>query len=322
MKLSWAYKGKIFDPRDYTLPNNCKEFAQSPQTLVFDDFVRIYFSTRELDKSNGKFLSHIAFVDYDLEAMKMLRVSKDPVVALGNLGTFDEHGIFPINPLQVEDRILAYTCGWSRRSSVSVETSTGLLESHDKGITFQRVGEGPVLTSSLKEPFLVGDSFVKKFDDTYHMWYIYGTKWITNEETNVAERVYKISDALSKDGFNWTKNGGRCIIEDVLGPNECQALPTVVKHKDLYLMAFCFRYENDFRNNPERGYRLGYAYSHDLKDWKRDDSNSGFTHSDDGWDNEMQAYPHLFKFKEKVYLLYNGNQFGRHGFGLLELESD
>jgi hypothetical protein len=33
----------------------------------------------------------------------------------------------------------------------------------------------------------------------------------------------------------------------------------------------------------------------------------------------MQCYPHVFASDGKVYLLYNGNEFGRLGFGLAEL---
>ena len=61
--MRWIKHGKIFDPTQHQLPNSCFEYAQSPQTLVFDDFVRIYFSTRATDPVNGKFLSNIAFVD-------------------------------------------------------------------------------------------------------------------------------------------------------------------------------------------------------------------------------------------------------------------
>ena len=35
--MNWKKHGKIFDPTDYKLANNCLEFAQSPQTLVFKD---------------------------------------------------------------------------------------------------------------------------------------------------------------------------------------------------------------------------------------------------------------------------------------------
>ena len=52
------------------------QFAQSPQALVFDDFVRIYFSTRAMDTTNGKYLSHVAFVDMDKNLRDVIRVSE------------------------------------------------------------------------------------------------------------------------------------------------------------------------------------------------------------------------------------------------------
>jgi hypothetical protein len=33
----------------------------------------------------------------------------------------------------------------------------------------------------------------------------------------------------------------------------------------------------------------------------------------------MHCYPHVFEMDGKVLLLYNGNQFGRFGFGVAEL---
>ena len=127
--MRWKKLGQIFDPTKYKLMNGCTEFAQSPQTLVFDDFVRIYFSTRQKNEANGKFLSHIAFVDMEKNLKRVINISVKNVIELGCLGSFDEHGIFPINVVRDTDKILAYTCGWSRRVSVSIETSIGLAVS-------------------------------------------------------------------------------------------------------------------------------------------------------------------------------------------------
>ena len=165
--MKWKKLGKIFDPTKFDLPGDYFEFAQSPQTLVFEDFVRIYFSTRRKKDANGKFLSHIAFIEIDKEFKKIIRVSEHTVIPLGELVAFDEHGIFPINPLRVHGKIYAYTCGWSRRISVSVETSTGLAISNDEGLTFEKVGTGPVLSNSLHEPMLVGDSFVQFYNNQF-----------------------------------------------------------------------------------------------------------------------------------------------------------
>ena len=34
----------------------------------------------------------------------------------------------------------------------------------------------------------------------------------------------------------------------------------------------------------------------------------------------MQCYPSLFACDDRVFLFYNGNEFGRYGFGVAELE--
>ncbi len=316
--MQWIKRGQIFDPTSHNLDFDCTEFAVSPQTLVFDDFVRIYFSTRRPDPSNGKLLSHIAFVDMD-HNFQIVNHSRDTVVPLGGLGCFDEHGIFPINVLRHDDKIWAYTTGWSRRASTSVDLSTGLAFSHDGGLTFEKYGTGPVLTSSLREPVLVGDSFVQVYDGVFHMWYIFGRKWRDPQNGEAPVRCYKIAHATSADGINWEKEEAVEIISNVFGDEENQALPTVLKIGDRYHMYFCFRQSTDFRTNPARGYRLGYAYSDDLKTWTRDDEQGGMKFSESGWDSEMMCYPHIFEWHGKIYLLYNGNAFGKYGFGLAEL---
>jgi hypothetical protein len=317
--MKWKKLGKIFDPTEHALPNRCVEFAQSPQALVLDDRVRVYFSTRERDNV-GKYLSHVAYAEFTRDMRHLLGVSGHTVLPLGELGSFDEHGIFPINVLRDGDRVLAYTSGWNRKVSVSVDASIGLAISHDNGRTFSRYGTGPLLTASLHEPFLVADAFVQRFSGAYYMWYIYGTKWQKFSETEPPDRVYKIAQAISPDGIRWHRNG-RLIISDRLNPDECQALPTVIELNGVYHMYFCYRQAHGFRQDISRSYRLGYAWSSDLESWTRCDHLAGIDVSADGWDAQMQCYPNVFACDGKVYMLYNGNEFGRHGFGLAMLEN-
>jgi hypothetical protein len=316
--MKWIKYGKIFDPTEHVLPNNCVQFAQSPQVLVFDDFVRIYFSTRAVD-ANGKYLSHIAFVDMKKNLRDVICVADQTVIPLGGLGCFDEHGIFPMSVMHHGDAVYGYTCGWSRRVSVSVDTAIGLAISHDSGLTFQRIGDGPVVAASLHEPCLVGDGFVKVIDGVFHMWYIFGTGWKRYAADVAPDRTYKIGHATSKDGMEWVKEEAHRIITDRLGPDESQALPTVIGIDGRYHMFFCYRESFDFRQAKGRGYRIGHAWSDDLSSWTRDDEHPLLEGTPGEWDSDMQCYPHVFECDGKVYLLYNGNEFGRHGFGLAEL---
>jgi len=316
--LRWRKLGKIFDPADHRLAVGGAGFAQSPQALVFDQFVRIYFSTRCRD-GGGKYLSQVTYVDFAEDLRTVLRVAEREVMPLGELGCFDEHGIFPFHVTREGGRIAAYPSGWSRRVSVSVETAIGLAYSDDEGRTFRRLGPGPVLGPSALEPCLVGDGFVRQIGGVYHMWYIFGTGWRRFAPGSPPDRTYKIGHATSPDGKTWTKEEGRRIIPDRLGEFESQALPTVVTRGGVHHMFFCYRHSSDFRQNKDRGYRLGHAYSHDLREWIRDDA-SAPAGTPGEWDSDMQCYPHAFRFKGRTYLLYNGNEFGRHGFGLAVLE--
>jgi len=57
-----------------------------------------------------------------------------------------------------------------------------------------------------------------------------------------------------------------------------------------------------------------------LNNWIRDENNVGIDVSEAGWDSDMLCYPHVFHHDGKIYMLYNGNEFGRFGFGLAVLE--
>ena len=319
--MKWKKLGKIFDPVDFKLPNGCVEFAQSPQALVFDEFVRIYFSTRAVDVVGGKYRSHIAYVDMRKNFHEVMAVSAHTVIDLGTRGCFDEHGIFPMNVLRHGGLIYGYTGGVNRRVSVPVDSAIGLAISRDNGRSFKRFADGPVLAASLHEPCLIADPFVMVHGNVFHMWYIFGSAWETFSSDAAPDRIYKIGHATSSDGIDWNREDGRQIIEPRLGAAECQALPTVIEIAGRHHMFFCYRQPNDFRSNRERAYRIGHAHSDDLVDWTRDDDRMCIEIGDDDWDSDMQCYPHVFACDGKIYMLYNGNAFGRRGFGLAVLES-
>lgn len=311
--MRWKRCGLIFSPQQYGM-----EYAKSPQVIVFEDFVRVYFSACKRD--GLKLISYVCYVDFTRDFQKALGVAKQ-ILPEGRLGCFDEHGIFPFSPMRNGDEIWAYTSGWSRRTSVSIETGIGLAVSRDgTGETFERLGEGPVLTSSLEEPFLVVDGYVRRFQDQFHMWYIFGQDWKVYEQGQEPDRIYKIGHAVSQDGIEWSRDHV-CIIPDKLA-EESQALPCVLFYQEKYHMFFCYRNSYDFRKNSRNAYRLGYAWSEDMTHWNRNDEYIDFMIPSRDWDSEMQCYPHVFEMDQKLYMLYNGNSFGKNGFGLAVMEKN
>ncbi|MBA4058382.1 MAG: glycosylase, partial [Marivirga sp.] len=137
---------------------------------------------------------------------------------------------------------------------------------------------------------------------------------------NKPELIYRIRMASSTDGINWIKFDQN-IIADKLGANEVQASPDVFFYGNKFHMFFCYMVTPDFRTNKAKSYRIGYASSTDLINWERNDSMAGIDVSAEGWDSEMVAYPHVFELDGNVYMFYLGNQVGRYGFGLAQLEN-
>lgn len=314
--FKWEKLGRIFNPQEVSGRPWLKEFAQAPATLIFETFVRVYFSCRPGPDNNGQYVSYTAFVDFDRNDLsKIVNIAKKPIFDLGETGTFDEFGIYPVSVIRKNAEILAYYGGWTRCESIPFTVSIGAAISHDNGVTFTRLGTGPLLTSSITDPFVLSGPKVRRFNDKWYLWYVAGTKWQVHDGRT--EAVYKIRVAISDDGLNWARTGHNIII-DKLELDECQASPDVFFLNNQYHMFFCYKYGLDFRNNT-RGYRIGYAVSDDLLNWTRDDSQAGIDISEGGWDDESIAYPHVFQLDNDVYMLYLGNQVGRFGFGLAKL---
>ena len=88
----------------------------------------------------------------------------------------------------------------------------------------------------------------------------------------------------------------------------------------MYRMLYSYRSAKDYRSDPRQSYRLGYAESVDGINWVRKDNEVGIERSKNGWDSEMIEYCHVYEHKGKKHMLYNGNGFGRSGFGYAVLE--
>ena len=315
--FKWKKLGKAFNPQEVEGRSWLKEFAQAPSTLVFHDFVRVYFSCRPPPDEHGQYVSYSAYVDLDrADLFKVRNVSEHPILSLGGLGEFDEFGTYPVSVIRNGNEVLAYYAGWTRCESVPFNVAIGVATSYDQGETFSKLGNGPVLSYSPDEPFVLSGPKIRRFKDTWYLWYIAGRKWKMVDGR--AEPVYKIRMATSSDGIHWIKVN-KDIIESRIEDDEAQASPDVFYANGKYHMFFCYRYSSNYRGH-KNGYRIGYASSFNLIDWMRDDAKVGIDVSNEGWDAEMISYPHVFELDGSTYMAYLGNQVGRHGFGLAVLD--
>lgn len=315
--FKWKKLGKLFDPKDLNGSSWMKEYAQSPSALVFDDRVRVYFCSRPGPASDGQYTSHLAYIDVDRsDPMHVLRVCSEPALPLGGLGCFDEFGTNPVSVIRDGNTLRVYYAGWTRCESVPFNSAIGVALSRDGGESFERLGPGPVLSYSPDEPYLMGSPRIRRFGARWVLSYVAGKAWLRGDDGK-PEPIYKIRMAMSDDGLEWHKIG-RDLIDDRLGELECQACPDILEHAGRYHMFFSYRTSRDYKIGAG-GYRIGYASSVDLLHWSRQDERAGMQVSAEGWDSQMVSYPNVFALDGCHYMLYQGNEMGRSGFGLARL---
>lgn len=311
--------GKVFSPQAVTDRPWLQEFAQAPATLVFDDFVRVYFSCRPPADEKGMYVSYSAWVDlarHDLT--QVLRVAPSPILPLGGYGEFDEFGTYPVSVIRDGEQVKAWYAGWTRCESVPFNVAIGMAISDDQGQTFRKAGPGPAIGYSPLEPFVMSGPKIRRFNGQWQLFYIAGRKW--KKVDGRSEPVYKIRMAVSDDGEHWVKLN-KDLIDSRIEEDEAQASPDVFYANGKYHMFFCYRYSAHYRGK-QNGYRIGYAWSTNLTDWHREDDKAGIDVSEQGWDAEMISYPHVFELDGSIYMAYLGDGVGRYGFGLAKLEGE
>ncbi len=303
-KLKWRKLGLIFSPlgeMDWMHSHASYPVAEH----LGSDMFRIYFSSR--DKNNH---SSVGFVDIDIYLPgKIINISKEPVLSPGELGAFDNDGVTISCILHFLEKRYLYYLGWNLCKTVPFCNTIGLAISNAPESSFVRYSNAPILGRDTSDPFTISYPWVIYEENKWKMWYGSHLKWGDSESRDIFEHVIKYAE--SEDGIRWKKHDLISLYFDESNGEYAISKPCVIKEGNLYKMWY------SFRGNE---YRIGYAESRDGIKWVRKDSEVGIDVSDSGWDSESIEYPFVFDHKGQQYMLYNGNGYGKTGFGLAILE--
>ena len=302
MKHCWIKLGQIY------CPSGQKEWMYSHAAVpiaehIEGDVFKIYFSSR--NKDNQSFTGYL-LIDIT-RPQEILELSDSPVIGPGALGEFDDSGAMATWLAHHDGRRFLYYIGWNLGVTVPFRNSIGLSTSEHGG-EFKRYAPGPVVDRSMTEPHFVASCCVLPDLDKWRMWYLSCTDWkIRNGKP---EHRYHIKYAESIDGVSWIREGVVAI--DYSDDSEYAiSRPSVIRDGGCWKMWFSHR---------GSAYRIGYAESLDGIHWQRLDADCQIDVSESGWDSEMIEYPFVFDHDGSRYMLYNGNGYGKTGFGLAVLE--
>lgn len=304
--MKWKKLGKIFDVKNietkYLLTHTSVPFVDR----VENGIAKIFFSSR--DKENR---SSIFYFKYNLNKSQIEEIVNEAILKPGKLGSFDDSGVMGSCIVEHDGKKYLYYIGWNLGVTVPFRNSIGIAQEING--KFEKLYEGPIIDRTKEEPHFVASNCVLFDEDKYKIWYLSCTKWEKIE--NEIRHYYHIKYAESKDGINW-KREGKIAIDFRDEYEYAISVPRVIKNKNKYTMWFSSRGEKD---RPT--YRIRKAVSEDGINWKRDNEIE-LDISQTGWDSEMVCYPYVFEYNEKLYMLYNGNGYGKTGIGLAVLEEE
>jgi hypothetical protein len=298
--MRWRRIGRLFGSEGQ-YPWMASYAAMPFAERIEGDLYRVYFTSRD-DRNR----SHVGWIEIDMTRPdRTLRLSEAPLLGPGMLGRFDHAGATLSWVVTDAGKRYAYYVGWSLPQDVPYHPAIGLVVG-DAGRSSPWVAlPGPVVERNPADPLFCTAPCVLVEEGRWQMWYVSGLSWLREDGRMIP--TYRTHRATSENGVDWRCDGQVAL--DPQGDEFGFSRPSVLRESDAYLMWYSVR----SRSCP---YRLGFAQSRDGLAWTRDDGNAGLELSVDGWDSEMIAYPHVFKHGTDLYMLYNGNGYGKSGLGL------
>jgi len=298
--VSWTKLGLVLEPRGAPLE---RTHAMLPSPDVRNDCVRVYFAS-----CDGDLRGRIFSADLDkTDPRSVLRRPAEAVLDLGEAEAFDADGVNPSQLLRVNGAQYLYYIGWKRRDeSVPYTLFAGLAISEDDGLTFKRATKSPILPPTDGEAYFRTAPHVYAVSGGWAMYYIGGGSFFTSR-TGKRLPLYGLCRSYSKDGISWS--GAETLMQPDAAAGEIGFGRPFLWHDCegrvcLYISV-----------RTETGYTL-CSFPDSGDGFARDKAHHVVSVSDSGWDSEMTCFGAPYRAAGSEFLLYNGNQFGRTGFGV------
>ena len=299
--LEWRKLGLLYCPSGTNRhPKLLTHAANALPIHMEGDEFRVFFSGRDADNR-----SSVGAVDIDIVKRKVIREHCHPFFEHGLEGSFYAEGVSIGNCYEADGVQYMLFMGWHTPKGGHWRGDVGrLIVKPD--LTLELSSDVPFMGSDTVDPVSLSYPWVMKNEKGgYSMWYSSVTIW----DTGNGEMLAPIKFATSADGHNWDRKG--LAIQYELGKAQAFSRPTVTRSNNGgYEMWF------SYRSGTGEKYRIGYASSQNGEEWDLAVDGSGIHVSSEGWDSEMIEYPYVFDFAGERYMLYNGNGYGKTGFGL------
>lgn len=306
MTLKWRKRGQLYEPGATGRHPKLVSHAANPLPIhLSGNIFRVFYSGR--DKLNR---SSVGGVDIDIVQKKVIKDHYFPFFEHGNTDSFYADGVSIGNCYEINGARYVLFMGWQAHNGSHWRGDIGrLIVTSETSLELDT--PDPFMASDARDPISLSYPWVQpRPGDGYDMWYGSTLTW----DAGNGEMLHVIRHATSDDGHVWNRKNNS-FLPYQLGVAQAFSHPTVARNLDGSLEMWF-----SYRSGTGEKYRIGYARSEDAVSWALDLKSAGIDVSQSGWDSEMIEYPFVFDHCGKRYMLYNGNGYGKTGFGLAVLD--
>jgi hypothetical protein len=307
MSAKWQKLGRLYCPSSFGRHPKLLTHAANPLPVQLEgDVYRVFFSGRDVDNR-----SSVGAVDIDIIKREVIFEHQQPFFQHGPEGSFYADGVSIGNCYTVSGIKYMLFMGWQSTNAEHWRGDIGRLVVQPD-LTLILDGNTPFMGVDVVDPVSLSYPWVQVNPaGGYLMWYGSTKTW----DAGNGEMLHVLNYAASQDGHSWSREGLAVPYE--LGKAQAFSRPTVARDsRGGYEMWF------SYRSGDGDNYRIGHAVSVDGRKWTLVLAEASIDTSIDDWDSEMIEYPFVLDHAGQRYMLYNGNGYGRTGFGLAVLADE
>ena len=306
MSLRWRKFGLLYAAGAKDRSPKLLTHAANPLPLHREgDVYRIFYSGR--DPRNR---SSVGAVDVDIVRREVTCELAEPAFEHGPEGSFYADGVSCGNCYVAGGVHYMLFMGWQSPADRHWRGDIGRLVVNSD-LSLRLDSDAPFLSCDDVDPISLSYPWVVECGGGFRMWYGSTLSW----DAGNGEMLHVLQQAASPDGHQWRREGLAVPYE--LGVAQAFSRPTVARRATGGLEMWF-----SYRSGKGEAYRIGYATSEDGSRWRLDLAAAGIDVSPSGWDSQMIEYPFVLDHGGQRYMLYNGDGYGKTGFGLAVLTDD
>ncbi|KKJ76502.1 hypothetical protein WH95_11825 [Kiloniella litopenaei] len=287
-------------------PQIDRSYAQSPCALELDNEIHLFFSNRTEENK-----SYICYQKLDKNFNIIHK--DDDFYHPNRVGFFDTDGAIPSQILEIDNSWHLLYSGWNMLNGTPAYLNASgylTLELVDGLFQVEEIPIGPFLTRDRVNPSSAVTPFVVQESEGLRTYYISTERW-----EKIADRYEP--EYYVKSAFGPSLDNLECSYERTIPPiypSEVFSRPIAFSFNGESFLSFCSRGMTDFRDGSN-SYTVGFARKVD-EGWERtldkiEIDHPAFTY--------QTSYPYPLYIGDDLYLLINGNGFGKSGIGIIHV---